>query len=837
MKGEKREKESAIEWLRDIFETDLSRLLLSLLIILSLLPYAWIRSFDMVFFGIFSVEVGLRIMVLRNALRNRQLNRLEIAMIILDIVAILSFLPLEAIIDDVRFLRLFRLSRMIMLLSYWSSVMRDVWLILTKRERRYQLTFVASVVVIMAFLSAILLDHFASLPIDFNDDGIVDTGTNGKRAPFALLLWWSFRQLQDPGNLLKDPSLSLVFVASLLLTMAGIFVIAFLIGIGTSVVEELVETGRQRRIGLRRHSVIANIGPNNRTLVDELVEYYAKSFRSAKIAVMGDAPRRYPFLHEEALRRIRYREGQAISKHDLLRVDTDQASRVILLGHDGSENSDSEVISQILSVREVSPRTRIYAELTRADNVQAALRAGKEKTVPILAQRFVALLLAEIVIFPGVEKVYADLICSRGDEIYTCFYGIGVLSNTEKPTAILPPFGELLSRCYHAHGVILLGYSLLDDTQPGGVRHAIVPGTTRGEQFPAAPPVDRLHGFFGISRNFERLKDFVRSLPEVSATAPPRDDAPVPEFTVDYAGDDIRHILICGFHEGIIDFCEQMVLFAPGLSISVMVPSAEQISDFAEQFEQRSEEQVLDQRDRRVTFIDSGDGQVHYRVANDASRRGLVRILAGDWADERILFSQKKARYNIADMGVVLLAPTLGEEDPDARTSLSLLKLIQRAEQNPDSLHPALRIVCEVQSTEKAELLQSRFGNRSAGSWPQITIVGRERTRNAILAQSVFVPTVTSIYQELLTERGNELYRLRATAADQGHRVLNFGHLLATLYQRDELVLIGIELDDGRVVVNPDPKSDDYFFTLEELRYIYAIGHSDAWNGSSATRA
>jgi hypothetical protein len=837
MKGEKREKERAIEWLRDIFEADLSKLGLSLLIILSLLPYAWIRSFDMVFFGIFSVEVGLRIVVLRHALRNRKLNKIEIAMIVLDIVATLSFLPLEAVVDDTRFLRIFRLSRMVMLVSYWGNVVRDVWIILAKRERRYQLTFVASVVMILAFLSAILLDHFESLPLDFNEDGIPDTGANGKRAPFGVLLWWSFRQLQDPGNLLKDSSLSLAFIASFVLTIAGIFVIAFFIGIGTSVVEELVETGRQRRIGLRRHTVIANIGPNNRTLVDELVEYYAKSFRSAKIAVMGNAARRYPFLHEDLLRRIRYRQGKAISKHDLLRVDTDQASRVILLGHEESENSDSEVISQILSVREVSPDTRIYAEILRADNIHAARSAGQEKTVPILAQRFVALLLADIVIFPGVDKIYGDLICSRGDEIYTCFYGKGMLKNTAKPTAILPPFGELLTRCYHTHGVILLGYCLLDDTQPDGIRHIIVPGTTKGERFPAVPPVDKLHGFFGISRNFDRLKDFVLSLPEVSAKAPPQNDTPIPEFSVDYAGSSIEHLLICGFHEGIIDFCEQMVLFAPSVNITVMVPDSDRINGLATLFEERSEEPVLDHRDRRVAFVDSGQGQVHYRVANDASRRGIVQILAGDWADERTLFRQQQHRFDISKMGVILLAPTFGEEDPDARTALSLLKLIKRAEESPDTLNANLRIVCEVQSTEKAELLESRFAKDTSDNSPNITILGRERTRNAFLAQSVFVPTVTSIFQELLTERGNELYRLRASTIEKGekgdkdNRVVNFGHLLNTLYHRDEILVVGIELDDGRVVVNPDPKSDDYFFSMAELRYIYAIGNNDAWKG------
>ena len=45
-------------------------------------------------------------------------------------------------------------------------------LILSKRERRYQIAFVISTVVILTFAAAILLAHFSSSATDFNEDGI-----------------------------------------------------------------------------------------------------------------------------------------------------------------------------------------------------------------------------------------------------------------------------------------------------------------------------------------------------------------------------------------------------------------------------------------------------------------------------------------------------------------------------------------------------------------------------------------------------------------------------------------------------------------------------------------
>lgn len=363
------EKVPTLERLRDVFEADATRLLLSALIILSVLPLPWVDRVSLGFFAIFAAELALRVVLLRHELRQRRLNRTEIVVLALDVVATLSFLPLEGLFGglDVRYLRLIRLSRMLMLLSYWSPVGKEIWVILSKRERRYQLFFVAALVVLLTFTAGILLYNVDPTSVDFDEDGkLRDPG-------FWTTVWWSFRQLQDPGNLVKTPSATVAFVFSLVLTLFGIFVIAFLIGIGASVVRELVEVGRERRLGLRNHSLIVNLGPHSRVLVEELVAYYAKSFRSARLVTMGHAPARYDYMYADSLRSVRYRRGSGATEHDLRKVDGDRARRVILLGEGEHNLADAEVIGQILMARRVNASCRIFAELVRPDNMRAAL--------------------------------------------------------------------------------------------------------------------------------------------------------------------------------------------------------------------------------------------------------------------------------------------------------------------------------------------------------------------------------------------------------------------------------------------------------------------------------
>lgn len=819
-----------LERLHDLFEADLTRLVLSVLIILSVVPQ--MEPYSLVFFAVFSFEFAIRIAILRERMRKGDHDHLETALLALDFVAILSFLPLHTLLRA-RYLRLIRLSRMIVLFGYWKPVAKEIWIILLKRERRYQIMFVVSVVVLLTFCSAILLHHLESFGIDFNEDGVISQAE--RQAPeFWTLVWWSFRQLQDPGNLLRRPTYSLAFVFSITLTLAGIFVIAFLIGIGTTVVEELVAVGRQRRLGMRDHTVIANLGPHSKVLVEELVTYYAKSLRSPRIVTMGAAPNRYEFMYADHLRRVRYRSGTPTLAHDLTRVDVDLARRVILLGRADRAESDAEVVSQILSAREVNPSCLILAELFDCDNVYAASVAGGN-TVPILSTRLVSMMLAQVITAPGSEQIYRELLSTHGHEIYTCVFGSGAMDDHQPPSGPLPDFDELLTYAQRKHGVTLLGPLWPAESQLELYSPQINPA-------PMAKPIlaageGRPAGFFGIAANFEQLRQCVVDLPAAGQAKMASKDLQLPPHQLTPLHRPLGRVMICGYNDALVDLCEWLALLSDGVEIFVMVPSeTERIAVtarlLAHEFDDRTHH-ASSMTSRRVRFARSAEQDLSYTVLNDGRRGGHLHVLTGNWSDERDLLGTDARGTALRDMETVVLTYATTEVDPDARTALALIKLRRIAAERPELVHPNLRIFCAIRDENKAGLFERRFApDRPSAQGAPITILPVERTRNAFLAQAVFVPGISSIYERLLGANGQTLCKVAIHAPPESSGAVDFADLQLTLYRQHRLIAIGVETVDDHgastVTVAPPSGGRQQALAWRGLRALYAIGDLDA---------
>jgi hypothetical protein len=574
---------------------------------------------------------------------------------------------------------------------------------------------------------------------------------------------------------------------------------------------------------------------HNRVLLEELCAYYAKSFRAPKLITLGPAERRYDYMHEGALRKIRYRAGNALSSHDLIKVDSDRARRVILLGQRSGEHSDSEVVSQILSVREVNPRCDIYAELFHTDNLEAARRAGRSlegRTVPLLANRLVSLYLANLMVFPGVEKVFAELLSSTGEEIYTCIYGKGLLGDLKPPSGAILPFPELLARAHRAHGVLLLGYLLDDPAEATGIAHAFLPGAGPWHH-PVVPDVARLRGFFGIATNFSAIRDMVASLPDVAAPGaeePPLEE--LPRFGICPGATNLRQVLVCGFHHGTVDFCEELILFTRVPQLYLLLPEGHDPEAAARAFSERGASQPSAVEGGRVVFSSEGVGRLRYSLT-DAAEGGILEIRCGDWSDERVLVGGT-AGHQLGELDAVLLSYQPSEPDPDARSALALLKLIRIRETRPELLKPSFRIFCEVQNDEKAALFQRRFqdhGRPSPTSCSRITIVAAETMRNAFLAQGVFVPGIVTIYRELLSQSG--VYLSKLILEDASETVVSFGTLMLGLFRHQGLLLLAVELKDletgqPRLVVSPAHRSREYRFRLSDLLSAFVIGETKA---------
>lgn len=512
-----------------------SRLILSAAIIVSLLPFDWVSSFDAPFLILFGVEFLLRAMLIfrgegQHAQRRassvtgteaeaeeaREWQRPSTGTLILlvfDLLALLSFIPslLGVDVAETRWLRLFRLSRMMLLLSYWGPLVRDVWSVLLERERAKQIALMGCIVLALSFAGAVVIEQMrvgSDEVIDFDGDGRAGESESGEVLDpddqrFYAHLWWAFRQIQDPGNMMSSPEQAAALVVSVALTIVGLFMVSFLIGLGTDVVRELMELSQIRPPGLRGHTIVVNINPSTQQLIHELIGYSRKllpigalslrwlaelvrntqrGLRGGRYLVVGRSHDPPDFLRQRELARCIYRQVQVDEQSFLHRTDVADAQRVVLLADLDAKDPDAATIQSLLtitdSLREADERASrratlfgfggvpkrarlLIAEVLDESNVAAARAAiagdgtgrdsARTRAFVVPSERLIALFIACKTLRPGVGRLLEELLTSHGHELYTMFFnlpGLGYQRDSSPALANDPSqiMGELIER-------------------------------------------------------------------------------------------------------------------------------------------------------------------------------------------------------------------------------------------------------------------------------------------------------------------------------------------------------------------------------------------------------
>jgi hypothetical protein len=474
-----------------------SRLILSAAIIVSLLPFDWVTKLDGPFFLLFSFEFLLRvILIFRSEARYAHSDPEEetllateqtkergwqwpsvrtLILLVFDLLALLSFVPslvgLET--DETHWLRLFRLSRMLLLLSYWAPLLGDLWLIMRRQERTQQVVLMGLVVLAMSFAGAVVIDqlHHGEASIDYDGDQIYGYDARGEAIDaddtrFFVHLWWAFRQIQDPGNMLSSPKHAAAVVVSVVLTIFGLFLVSFLIGLGTDVVRELMALSRLRPPGLRGHTIIVNLDASTQALLHELIRYSRKllpagtlsldwvaqllrntkrGLRAAHFVVVGRNPEPPDFLRQSPFAHLIYRQGHIDEEAFQTRTDVAEATRVVLLADLRAADPDADTIQALLTItgalREADARRRsgrrrarlLIAEVLDESNVPAARAAitgdghGHTRAFVVPSERLIAQFIACVTTRPGVGRVLEELLTSSGHELYTLYFNLSGL--------------------------------------------------------------------------------------------------------------------------------------------------------------------------------------------------------------------------------------------------------------------------------------------------------------------------------------------------------------------------------------------------------------------------
>jgi len=865
------------------------RIALSVLILVSLLPHEAEPVSDIVFFLVFGVELALRVYVLVARLRappdvsrarSARKTTVSVILLVFDLLALLSFVPWGEIFEGVavfesRLLRIFRLLRMLLLVGYWSPVLKDGLAVLARHDRLRQVSLLGLVVALLAFAGATIIAHLPVGGVDFTGDGRV----NAADEAFWPRLWWAFRQIQDPGNMVTDPGELMVVIVSLALTIAGLFVVSFLIGLAADIVRELVEVARNRPVGWKRHTVVVYQTPGLPELVTELLRFYEKLFRRPRFVVADIEPEPPPALRTGELARVRWRQIDERGTGLIDMTDVATARRVVISAAAKAPFPDAQTAATILDVREATQDAWVVAEILDPNNIAAARVAGGPRTVVVATEKLIGIWALAAIRRPEQMALAWELLATRGGyEIYTYYFDAdgleGLGPEWDAGTYELSDLVETAAKNRwrdhrHRHwmgGVVPIGVVLERRADTTSAVHPKSPEDGELVLNPRGPLGGRdrrderkgrkVRAIIAIAEHFDGVRGLARYI--YSTPAEPSGGSQAAEATKK-AGHEAsravqapglgrsarprrhRKVLMGGFRPGtavvLAGLCsdgpevEVTLVMRHGDSVraatqtlrehglgSLGVPTSAAVRCFAGHFEAMGEE--------------TENGPMAYRwVPLDGKEGGTVRLVQADWTSERTLIGLEPGIDHIARYELVLL---LGSHLPeyDGRTSMAVLKIADIARQSAArfATQPeAFRVIAGIADTELGKRLQESYRKASGRD---LELLATESLRALFMFQSVAVPGWETIFTSLLGPGEEGLLRLpvernadrpsdNASPTGSDMSIMD----LARAYYGRGLLVIGVELErDGQIVRRLVSNSAAATFAESELVAVWAIG-------------
>ncbi len=813
-----------------------TRVILSLFIIISLIPHEWMHANDEVFLAVFLPEFIARAILAHRAEyveRGRDPhatgwtlpNRLDGFLLLIDLVALLSFLPWDQA-RRTRWLRVFRLTRTVMLLRYWAPLVSDLWAVLQRRERARQLFLMFAAVGIMAFAGTVLLDHATdSVGDDFDGDGQV--GDEHDHV-FWVRMYWALRQIGDPGNMLASPHDIGTLVVSILLTFFGLFLVSFLIGVGTDAVSEVMDLGQLRSAGLRGHTVLLNLTTPTRALLDEVVGEYRKlvptgarlfsvrglrEFRKRarqqrEFVVVGKDADPPPFLREPRFARIIYRENSDEDDEAFIhRADVPLARRVVLLADAEDDAPDDETVRTLLTIverlREVtehdkSARTHLIAEIVDESNIGAAQKAiarasGRVDARIVPTERLLALFAFAVARRSRASELFINIVASTGYELYMYDYR---RSETAGGVPALPPPHDALEAMVvqglpRAPGrrVVPIGALMATGSSPDTPARVVLnPAPDAG----ALHPDERMCGFVALAANHQCTAEFadeVRQTPLQSTPIPPP-SFELPEFSAEPVNP-LRRVLLCGFRPATVNLLEAILTAEPHGEVMVMVEDDAAKAEAIDAIEGHSNlvrTGLLE--GLRGTFdpIPGCEDEFQCIPGNAGGGAvGRVIVVTGDWTSSRQLMRLPRDFGTAPQMDAVMLTSSQ-RHGSDATTATALMKLEHLRDHLAES--SSQTVVAEVVNAELAHRLDRRY--RAMGR-DNVAVYSLHEVRAFFMFQSIIVPSFTTIFGELLSPWGQSFTRLEAA---EGSGSVTFAELALALRAQGRVLAAVEQLDD-----------------------------------------
>lgn len=257
--------------------------------------------------------------------------------------------------------------------------------------------------------------------------GLVPAGSDPLSLPQTV--WLGLMRTLDSGTMGGDEGSWPFKLAMLWITLGGVFVVSTLIGVLNNGIEAQVDElrkGRSRVIE-RDHTVILNWSPHVYSILSELAQ--ANTNRSNACVVllaekdkveMEDAIREH--VGDLGNTKVVCRTGNPMELNDLDRVSVQTSRSIIVLGTEGSDDPDSDVIKAILAITNGPDRRKepyhIVAEIQSPANVEAARLCGRSELEIVVAGDLISRIMVQTCRQSGLSVVHVELLDFGGDEIY-----------------------------------------------------------------------------------------------------------------------------------------------------------------------------------------------------------------------------------------------------------------------------------------------------------------------------------------------------------------------------------------------------------------------------------
>jgi hypothetical protein len=238
-------------------------------------------------------------------------------------------------------------------------------------------------------------------------------------------VWASLERTLDPGTGGNDIGWGFRTV-SLLVTLAGIFVVTTLIGLTANGIDRKLDQLRRGRslVVEQGHTLVLGWSPKLATVLNELVGANDNQPR-ARIVILADVDKQ---LMDESVRRwvprcgttrIVCRTGRPYEPRDLALVAPAKAKAVVVLADD-DDPYDACCVKTVLALLQagIPASAPLVVEVRNPHRARSLSRATNDRVISVVSSDVLARITAQVCRQSGLSTVYQELLDFAGDEIY-----------------------------------------------------------------------------------------------------------------------------------------------------------------------------------------------------------------------------------------------------------------------------------------------------------------------------------------------------------------------------------------------------------------------------------